>query len=432
MKIKRFFAADMRQAIRQVRREQGPEAVILSSRAVDGGIEIISTAEYDQNLILDMAQSVKAETKENNNKQRLIKPQVPELTLTATKAEQNSRSSIEAVHQTQDSQQDIKVFNAVSSQDHTLQVLQREIASMRGLLQDQISQLTWGNYIRNQPTKAHHVRRLVGLGLSQEVARKIVDALMETDDAVKSWRDVLQHVAKHIPVNHDDIIRTGGTIVLVGPTGVGKTTTLAKFAARFALRHGSEQVAMVTTDNIRIGAQKQLQTYGHILCLPVFMTTQEELGRVLDGLSDKKLILIDTAGMSPRDPHIYERLNTLLTAETPVKAYLTLSANTQRTALDEVVRTFRQVVLKGCILTKLDEAVSLGDALSVIIHHRLPLAYMSDGQRIPEDIHPARVTDLLARMLMLAQRFERAAAEETPALPTLMHKSREMIADVLV
>ncbi len=429
MKIKRFFAADMRQAIRQIRNEQGPEAVILASRAVDRGIEIISAADYDQKLILDMAKRLNASTKKSDS--NAPSTELPEQTKQETEIEQDSSGSIEVRQQSQNSHQDLTTPELIAPKNRALQALQRELASMRGLVQDQLSQLSWDNYNRNQPAKAHHIKRLLGLGFSQKVAYRIIDALEEANDATKSWREVLQHVARHIPVTREDIISTGGIIVLVGPTGVGKTTTLAKFAACSALRHGSEQVAMVTTDNIRIGARKQLQTYGHILCLPVFMTTQERLHRVLDELSDKKLVLIDTAGMSPRDPHSYEGLDVLSTT-TSINTYLVLSANTQRTVLNEVVRNFKRLIIKGCILTKLDESVSLGDALSVIIHHRLPLAYVSDGQRIPEDLYPARVADLLDRASMLVQRFEKAAAEESPALPKLMQKSKEMIADVFV
>ena len=430
MRIKRFFAADMRQAIRQVRNDQGQEAVILSSRAVDGGIEIISASGYDQKLILDMAQRVNTEANKITSKEPLTKFPVSELTERQPKSEQDP-SNVEVTQQSRDSHQDQIAPQLVAPNDHSLHALQRELASMRGLVQDQLSHLSWDNYNRNQPTKAHYVRRLLRLGFSEKVAHRIVDAIEEVGEPAKSWRELLQHVARHIPVTDDDIVRTGGTIVLAGPTGVGKTTTLAKFAARFALRNGSEQVAMVTTDNIRIGAPKQIQTYGHILCMPVFMTTQEDLGRILDKLSDKKLILIDTAGMSPRDPHGFARLDALSNAAI-LKTYLVLSANTQRTVLNEVIRNFERLVIKGCILTKLDEAVSLGDALSEIIQHRLPLAYVSDGQRIPEDLHPAHIADLLERASMLVQRFEKAAAEESPALPTLMQKSKEMIADVFV
>ena len=172
MKIKRFFAADMRQAIRLVRNDQGQDAVILSSRAVDGGIEIISALGYDQKLILDMAQRVNTESKKSTSKETPTKLPVPELTEQQAKSEQDTSSNIEVTQQSRDSHQDQTTPKLVAPNDHTLHALQRELASMRGLVQDQLSHISWDNYNRNQPTKAHHVRRLLGLGISQKVAHR--------------------------------------------------------------------------------------------------------------------------------------------------------------------------------------------------------------------------------------------------------------------
>lgn len=430
MKIKRFFAADMRQAIRLVRSQQGPEAVILSSRAVDGGVEVISADDYDQNVILDMALTVNPniENKEREEKVTLQSSQAMEDTPPESLAQTETPDHDQLETQDQDQ---------LETQEHSvnslpLQSLQLELASMRELLNDQLLRLVDDHYVQNQPVNAHHMRRLQSLGFSQTVARQIVDALGVEEGAAKSWRDVLHQIIRIIPVIHDDILRGGGTIVLVGPTGVGKTTTLAKFAARFTLSHSHEQVAIVTTDNIRVGAQKQFQAYGHILCVPVYMANPDELTRILDGAADRKLVLIDTAGIGPRDPQLSEWLEALSTP-VPVKTFLTLAANTQRKALEAVIRSFRRsgLRLEGCILTKVDEAVALGDVLSVIIEQRLPLAYFTDGQRIPHDLHHTHAADLLTRLLMLAQSIDKSAVERTPPLHTFGHKLEEVSTDVL-
>jgi flagellar biosynthesis protein FlhF len=434
MKIKRFFAADMRQAIRQVRHEQGPEAVILSSRAVEGGIEIVSAMDYDQNLLSEMVQSAEKPLMASSRDGRM--DYHGDAKVCANTSVRNSPVETAHTRVTLKAKQAACQDPAISPQvpiphDPVLEELRRELTSMKGLLQDQLSELAWGNYSRTHPLRAQHIKRLEGLGFSPKLARAIAESVHEVRDSVKSWREVLYRVAKEIPIHQQDMMKHGGVVALVGATGVGKTTTIAKLAARFALRHGRNRVALVSTDSYRIGAQKQLQTYGQILSVPVLMTSRNELGSVLEGLADKKLVLIDSAGMSPRDLRVNSRITTI-NSNTPIKTYIALSANTQRTALDEVIRAFGLGGLDGCILTKLDEAVSLGDLVSVIIRHRLPVAYISDGQRVPEDLHPARVVDLVTRALSLSQKFRKAAAEETPTLPTLKRPTKEMTVNALV
>ncbi|MCP4407866.1 MAG: flagellar biosynthesis protein FlhF [Gammaproteobacteria bacterium] len=433
MRIKRFFAADMRQAIRLVRTEQGPEAVILSSRAVNGGIEIISAMDYDQRLVSEMvytaeknrpSQEVEPVTKITEHSDRKVQGRLEEH---AVSEQLTTPPPVAVKPQVLPASTEVgrPLVLDLKTQDPALKALQQDLAAMKGLLREQLSGLAWGDYSRNQPVRAQHVKRLKRLGFSPSLSRELADAVQEINDPVKSWREVLYRVAKKIPTSQGGIIEQGGTIALVGPTGVGKTTTLAKLAALFALRHGRDQVAMVNVDTFRIGAQKQLQTYGQILSVPVITTRLDELGMVLDGLTDKKLILIDTAGFGPRDPRNKKRFQ-LYSKISSITTYLTIASNIQRNALDEVVRTFGTMGLKGCILTKLDEAANLGDALSVIIRHGLPLVYVSDGQRVPEDLHPARVNNLLTRAVSLAKKFNENVDEGSPVWPMHLRKTQEV------
>ncbi len=247
------------------------------------------------------------------------------------------------------------------------------------------------------------MHRMIELGLSQSLSREIATIASGVDDPDHAWRLGLSDLAGRIEVTGDDIIDNGGVVALVGPTGVGKTTTVAKLAARFALRHGRRHVALVTTDSYRIGAHEQLRTYGRLLGIPVHIAaTKDELRATLSELSDRKLVLIDTAGMSQRDLRLSSQISTLEGFKS-VRSYLVLSATTQGVALDQAVRAFRKITLAGCILTKLDEAATIGGALSVAIRHQLPVAYIGDGQRVPEDMHPARAHNLVNRGVAMLQ-----------------------------
>lgn len=398
MKIKRYFAADMRQAIRMVRDEQGPDAVILSNRRVDGGIEIIAAVDYDEALL---ESGVSAATTTTSSAAQSPAPIADKPKLKPAPAPIVAAASprTESVATPLFKSRDIEW-----SQDPAISEMRREVKALRGLLEDQLAHLAWGDLARNQPQRAALMRRLMGMGLAPELCRQLSDQVEADSDSENNWRQAMALLAQLLPVADDEILSTGGVVALVGPTGVGKTTTVAKLAARFALRHGHRQVALISTDNYRIGAHEQLLTYGRILGVPVQTASdQDELHSLLQGMDDKKLVLIDTAGMSQRDVRLSEQLATLHGGSPLIKTYLVLSAATQQSGLDEAVRAFQRVPLSGCILTKVDEATRLGDALSSIIHSRLPLAYIGDGQRVPEDMHPARAHGLISRAVALLQ-----------------------------
>jgi flagellar biosynthesis protein FlhF len=174
----------------------------------------------------------------------------------------------------------------------------------------------------------------------------------------------------------------------VGPTGVGKTTTIAKLAAQFILKHGAGQVALITTDNYRIGAHEQLATYGRLLDVPVRVAANaEELRSHISSFNTKRLVLIDTAGMSQRDMRLAEQIQTLQQEDVPIKTYLVMSAATQYKAMNEIINSFKVFNPESSILTKLDETVVQGSALSASIEQQLPISFMTNGQQVPEDIY---------------------------------------------
>ncbi len=202
----------------------------------------------------------------------------------------------------------------------------------------------------------------------------------------------------------DSLINKGGIVALMGSTGVGKTTTIAKLAARFVMRHGRKEIALVTTDCYRIGSQEQLQTFANYLEIPMVVATDAaQLKSALCQLSPRKLILIDTAGMSQRDLRLYKQFSTLNSVGYDIDTYVVLSATAQQAALHEVVDVFGAAALAGAIVTKVDESVSLGGILDVVIGNRLNLAYVSEGQKVPEDIVPARADYLLSKAVELVE-----------------------------
>ncbi|CAK0765639.1 flagellar biosynthesis protein FlhF [Gammaproteobacteria bacterium] len=220
----------------------------------------------------------------------------------------------------------------------------------------------------------------------------------------QGFRRALAILAAAMPIYPDDLLDLGGTVALVGPAGVGKTTSIAKLAARFALRHGSRQLALITTDKYRIGAEEQLHTYARILDVPVRVVTNlEQLNSAINAFSNKRLVLIDTAGMSQQDVRLSEQFHLLTEANHPVRVLLTLAANTQLSALERTLRVFSQARPDGCVVTTTDEAGMLGGMMSRLVRHRLPLAYTTDGQTVPEDSHVARAHTLVAKALELSK-----------------------------
>lgn len=405
MKIRRFIAPDMRQAIRMVRNEQGPDAVILSSRGVAEGIEIISAVDFDQELISEIAGEDSGEVGQ--------RPASPEAGPTPVDRSGSDLAYLDATPSAADGRSELRGCSdgppSSRANELSLAQMQQELSAMKVLLQDQVSRLTEEDYARRQPLKAAHIRRLRDMGVGAQLAQEIVMGTIEESNADKAWREVLLGIARRIPLVKQGLVDDGGVVALVGPTGVGKTTTLAKLAARYALRHGADRIAMVTVDTFRIGAHRQLQTYGQILGIPVLETGAEELSKVLEGLDDKDMVLVDTSGMGHRDRRLRHQL-TALTLNSRLRSYLTLAANAQEGVIDEVVDAFAIAGPIGCVLTKLDETVNLGEALTSIMRHRLPLAYLTAGQRVPEDLKPARISDLVSRMIALGKRHRQASS----------------------
>ncbi|MEY6431922.1 flagellar biosynthesis protein FlhF [Thioalkalicoccus limnaeus] len=490
MRIKRFVAPDMRQALRMVREDQGADAVVLSSRRTEAGTELLVALDYDAQVVAAMsatdgpastpsvsATSLPAERPESLAAEEAeCPPATPSIaiahppndeTLGAVGTELRKlrialeqqlqwlemrdgepaenplgtwpepsarlRGSVEAADEwvvpiegrpraemdldglsgrrraSPDSRipardaslrESAKVLDAEGLDQQAVGAMGSELRKLHSALKQQLDALDARDADQGNDGLLARAERL---GLPRELAQELLARVVARGHPRgRLWSGVCAELNGRIARVKDDQVYKGGVLALVGPTGVGKTTTVAKLAARFALRYGRRHVALITTDTYRIGAREQLLTFGELLGIPIdFAANRKELAGLLHEHASKRLVLIDNAGLSQRDFRLAAQLGDL--DGTPsIKSYLVASCITHPAGLDETFRAFGRARLHGCILTKLDEAVTLGPVLGALVRHQLPLVYASDGQRVPEDLHPAGVVDLVERAEALA------------------------------
>jgi flagellar biosynthesis protein FlhF len=369
MKLRRFSGNDLRDCMRQVREALGPDAVILETVRAATGFEI--AAAVDAGLPAASRPAAVEVAMADDLDYLDAGPAV----VIGEAAGSSTATPLRTV--------------APSSGDYDR--LREELGSLRTLLEQQLGRLLWDDRARRSPATAAALRRFGQLGLDADVADQLATTAARTDDG-GSWTAVLRTLVRALPVAAEDCTVRGGVYAVVGPTGVGKTTTIAKLAARAALQSGADRIGLVTTDTFRVAAREQLETYGQILGITVHQVSDgQALAEAVAALRDRHLILIDTAGIGQRDPRLTGELTRLaaapLPADRPVQALLALPANGDARTLREIVDVFRTIRPAACILTKTDEAASLGGAFSALIRSGLPLAYVANGQRVPEDLH---------------------------------------------
>lgn len=435
MKIKRFVAKDIRLAMRMVKDELGADAVIMSNRSVEGGVEIVAAKDFDEQAIHNNLNSLnegleksdkankKIELKDfetEKNKlhvvssprkkgndglipKRPLQRNIDEYVGYAEKANLVSDENKPLIKkqkkpfQQQSRPRPAKQFNHEITEkikkkstvsDNFMQEMRSEIKALRTALDTKLSEVSWNQGVQANPVRINLLHRLADMGFSKKLSIKIANRLDSHNDSELAFDKAKDMLAKVLPVTDDNLMDYGGIVALVGPTGVGKTTTIAKLAAKFIMKHGSRQVALITTDNYRIGAHEQLTTYGRLLDVPVRVAANaDDLRSHIKNFSDRRLILIDTAGMSQRDMRLAEQIQTLQQEYVPIKTYLVMSAATQYKAMIEIINAFKVFKPESSILTKLDETVTQGSTLSAIIEHQLPISFMTNGQQVPEDIY---------------------------------------------
>jgi flagellar biosynthesis protein FlhF len=393
MRIIVQVAPNTRLALRGIRERLGENAVILSSRRVPEGVEVTAGADVSEP---SMAETPAALIQPPLSAAAPVLPSVPTVapavSAPAPVAAPPALRSAPAV-----------AGDAVG----------QELKSLRCMLETQLAQLAWSDLTRRLPVHAELLRELTEIGLARDLAERIAEQLPEGSDLAHARRFAFTALAQYLPVTGERWAQGGGCLAFVGATGVGKTTSLAKIAVRWALREGARELALVAADSTRIGAQDEVRALGQLLGAAVHVPERfSELPNLLTQLANFRLVLIDTPGASLRDPKFSARLAVLSSCASQLESVLVLSANTQAAALDEVLRRFEPAHPSCALLTKLDEAASLGGSLSALIRAQLPLCYVSDGQRVPEDLRPARTLDLVSRAVALAKENSASADED--------------------
>ncbi|GAA6134838.1 flagellar biosynthesis protein FlhF [Oceaniserpentilla sp. 4NH20-0058] len=470
MKVRRFTASSMQKALKTVRDEMGPDAVILSNHRVNGGVEIIVAQNYEpisakksapvfENDEFEDQVAAKAQPNQGANKnenpwpflnaterhqveeQLKLQDQLetlkrqregenhtaskPQINVSSQSDLQNSLQKIK--QQRQDPSQGYEPVkqqsNMTDSQSASVDLkeqqnqkilheVRNELNDLKDLLVSgagsavsaQSQNFVWKKFGPANSLQAKLWQRLEQMGFEEWLIYQLTHQIKSHADEQQAWQTCLHDLALHIQINPSDRLKRGGIFALVGPTGAGKTTTIAKMAVRYTLDNDGAKVGLITMDNYRLAAHDQLRTLGQILGVPVQVADQDHpLSQCIKQLEECDLILIDTAGLTPEHPMLKYQLDQISQLNNKVNTLLTLPATSSSRVLRKVYHNYKSAKLNGCILTKVDEASSLGDALSMLLECKLSLAYSTDGQRIPDDFDPANAKYLVKQAVKIAQ-----------------------------
>lgn len=471
MNIRRFFGKNSREALSMVRKELGDDAVILSNRAVPGGNEIMAFREEEMNAFVNNEQPER-NVQDFNYARAESAGATDEPTTLLSLLSKNSRSQTKPMampkmeglanisHATTTFEDDFEIDmhagltptpapvaakkttidttveakpqptkleqkspNAKTATSQQMAFMLNEMRNMRSVIESQLTAISWGNIQQREPVKSEVLSTLLAAGFSPALSRYLAEKLPENLDSKKAHAWVKFILGKNLNTieNETEVLDQGGVFALIGPTGVGKTTTTAKLAARYVMKHGTQNLGLITTDAYRVGGHEQLRIYGKILGVMVHAVKDEtDLIIALNELKNKHTILIDTVGVSQRDRMVTEQISMLSSTKTPIKKLLCLNATNTGETLTDVIQAYKGKGLDGCIITKLDEAATIGNALDVIIREKLKLYYTANGQRVPEDINLANKLDLIQLAMSLKSSANRPFQFLDEELPFVM------------
>ena len=388
MEVKRFFGTDTKEVLKQIRETIGDDAMILSNRKVDDGVEILCSLEEE----------IKAECEFN--------PSVFQQDTT--------------FHNAFAETSEVTTTTTAPVDTYALTQVKNEIQSLRNLIEDQLSDFAWKDILVKRPVYAVVIKRLMQSGFSGPLAKKLAMQVDETADVEKAWSDITQKITRFIPCSNGDLLNTSRIIALVGPSCAGKTSSLIKLAARYMLAHSTKDVVIITTDVYRVGSYESLKMYSNILgaTLLVVEPTQT-LNAVLQKVKSAKLILIDTPSAPKKRLQVLEEMKDAAANGFAITKLLVVSALQQYKALSSFYQQVKRYDLSGTILTHLDEISSLGEAFGFAIENQLALSYVTSGEQVPEDIRTPDMTTLVKKCFELGARKENEMIKESFAIKLL-------------
>lgn len=422
----------MREALKQVKDELGGDAVIMSNKKLADGVELVAAYDKEPEAKAEQKQtatgkqatpslseiigdsgpdSLRALLEKQSNAQNGANENQTISKSARPQARQTKPQPVKPTPQSTNNNDGRRVSppdsTAAGADNKAMDDIRNELKSLRNVLEFQVSGLLKQENQRTHPLHGYLTAKLEQMGINASLAEEVVSYAPEGSDEREAWLFLLRLLANRINTTGNAILNQSGVVALVGPTGTGKTTTIAKLAARYAQKYGADQVALITIDSYRIGAYEQLATYGKIIgCAVKKAQTEQELSDLMYQFRNKRLVLIDSAGFGQRDSRLIKQLDTLnLHSCANIKKYLVLQANTQYQVMNRTIRAYKQISLQGCIFTKLDECYSLGEAISAAIEHRLAIGYITDGQRVPEDIKVAEGKYLISAAAKLYKKY---------------------------
>ncbi|MBT8124651.1 MAG: flagellar biosynthesis protein FlhF [Gammaproteobacteria bacterium] len=379
MDMKRFHEKNMHTALQKIREELGDNAVIISSSQNSSGVEVVAATDYEAVENSDVIPNI-----EFYEKSSIANMQVASKSL----ADRHNIDIEPVVHEIDTS------------------AIQKEISQLRAIIESQTELISWNKLIDQNTVARRLLQKLSISGFGFNLSKLLLGTVKSVNDFDSAWSQIEVRLKDKLSMTQECVIESGGIVALVGPTGVGKTTTIAKIAAQYAMQHGNSDIAIISTDHFRIGAHDQISIYGSILNVPVVTANDEsELHKALKIVKNKKLVLIDTAGLSQRDARVQEVMQALSKLSKDLITYLVISANSQLCVQKEIINNFRSDNINGVVVSKTDEASQIGGVLTALIEQSLPLAYETTGQRVPEDIVRPNQDEILNKALDYGERF---------------------------
>jgi flagellar biosynthesis protein FlhF len=411
----KIIAATTTEALKLVREQVGGDALVLSTRDTPQGVEIVAIS---PEALAKMSQRTEVKAPPAVSQPEAAVPNAKPLTAPA-----NSPTSSAAPAAFKSSATGyapgFKASSAPAPEDKRVDKLLEEFSEVKQLLQTHLSARAWDDMQAQSTEKAEALRILLNAGFSPQLCGEIADQLSAQGVSETPLLDRLQALleSKIQTLDPLSVFDPGGVFAFIGPTGVGKTTAIAKIAARCVLRYGRDQLALLTTDTFRIGAQEQLKVYAKIIGVPVVsLRDSEDLASKLSSMKDRRVILLDTAGVSQRDTQMLEQSQLLLEGAPALKRILVMSSTTDLRTQEDVILMYQMAekneksrAVTAAIITKTDEAAQIGPVLDCLIRHQLPLMFLANGQRVPEDLSQANTAYLSHRALrprMLSSRLQ--------------------------